>query len=226
MYSTDRIKIISIEGIIGAGKSTLLKKVKEEFDRRFKHLGESIHIVPESLDIWKNITDEEGKDILSLFYSDPQKFSFMFQCVTSTTLKKSIVNSRKKFPTSILLVERSLETVSHVFENMLYENKCISGVEHKIFNLIYNEYRNSIHTEARIFLNTDIKTAMDRIKLRNRYGEQDIDEQYLNLLFQKHQSLFTNFPIPTCEINGNVSKNDKLYRDNVSKIVEFLGQYI
>ena len=102
MNTTNKINFISIEGSIGAGKSTLLQHVYLELQRR--GLGEDrVYIVPESIDEWNGVTDE-GKTILQLFYQDKKKYAFAFQCLTLTTLFKSIRRVSEKHPDTIILL--------------------------------------------------------------------------------------------------------------------------
>jgi deoxyadenosine/deoxycytidine kinase len=54
--------LISIEGNVGAGKSTLLKKLKEAHPE--------YNFVPEPVDTWLEVKDEEDNHILKLFYGD------------------------------------------------------------------------------------------------------------------------------------------------------------
>ena len=55
-------QLIAIEGNIGVGKSTFTGILKNTFENSM--------IVPEPIDIWMNIKNKEGENILGLFYKD------------------------------------------------------------------------------------------------------------------------------------------------------------
>ena len=60
--------ILSIEGNIGSGKSTIIDYLKE----RYKNDKEFIFL-PEPVDEWETIKDEENNTILQKFYADQKK---------------------------------------------------------------------------------------------------------------------------------------------------------
>ena len=60
-------KIIYVEGNIGTGKTTFLKNLNVEDNYK-------IQILFEPVDEWIK------SGMLRKFYSDPEKFSFLFQC--------------------------------------------------------------------------------------------------------------------------------------------------
>ena len=65
--------IFTVEGNIGSGKTTLISQLKDvKFDK--PHI-----VVFEKVDEWSKLKDNEGQDILSLFYKDKQKYSYIFQ---------------------------------------------------------------------------------------------------------------------------------------------------
>jgi deoxyadenosine/deoxycytidine kinase len=63
--------LVSIEGNIGAGKSTLLKALKES------QIGWCF--IDEPLDAWTALTDDEGCNILQLYYQDQRRWASTFQ---------------------------------------------------------------------------------------------------------------------------------------------------
>jgi deoxyadenosine/deoxycytidine kinase len=67
------MSLFTIEANIGAGKSTLLAELQNlKFDK--PHI-----VIQEQVKEWSNLKDNEGNDILSLFYKDKQKYSYIFQ---------------------------------------------------------------------------------------------------------------------------------------------------
>ena len=64
-------RIISLDGNIGVGKTTLIEHIRKRFP--------DIVIVPEPVDMWTQLKDEKGRNLLELFYKDKQRWSFSFQ---------------------------------------------------------------------------------------------------------------------------------------------------
>ena len=72
--------LVSIEGNIGAGKSTLLTALKgSQLDWCF---------IDEPLDAWTSLSNEEGVNILQLYYTDQSRWASTFQinAVLSTSI--------------------------------------------------------------------------------------------------------------------------------------------
>ena len=68
------IRIVSVEGNIGSGKSTFLKFVANECANT-----KGIVILPEPVDKWEELKDQNGSSIIELFYRDKDKYAFPFQ---------------------------------------------------------------------------------------------------------------------------------------------------
>jgi len=224
MNTTNKINFISIEGSIGAGKSTLLQHVYLELQRR--GLGEDrVYTVPESIDEWNGVTDE-GKTILQLFYQDKKKYAFAFQCLTLTTLFKNIRRVSEKHPDTIILSERSLYSNRFIFENMLYDSGDMSHIEHVIYEKMWNEYNRMMFQSITIYVNTDVKTCVNRIIQRQRPGEGEIPLKYLNELHVRHQNLI--YALRQVEnhklvlFDGNLTVNTLGYNTRVNELVDLV----
>ena len=85
------MSFISIEGNIGAGKSTLVDILK-------KILGKELESVflQEPVDTWLNTVNEEGKNILDLFYNNQERWSYSFQMNAFITRLKLIEKTMSK----------------------------------------------------------------------------------------------------------------------------------
>ncbi len=190
MQNIDEKIIISIEGNIGVGKSTFVEKV-------LKANWENCEIVPEPIDLWNQITDPEGKNILHTFYSDIKRWAYSFQNVACITrmmkMDETIRNSDNKY----IFLDRSLATDANVFEKMLYDSKNINEQEHKMYLLWYDFYwkyvrdRNT-NKSIHIYLKCDAEVCLDRIKKRGREEEKGITLDYLNDLNKYHDAWLTS----------------------------------
>jgi len=172
--------IVSIEGNIGVGKTTFTNILQ-------KHYTESV-IVSEPVDIWLNTKTKNGENILGLFYKDINRWAYTFQNIAYVTRMMKIqdaINSDKE----IIFLDRSLGTDKNVFEKMLYDDGIISDIEHNIYNLwcdFYKNYINNINIKY-IYLRCSPETAYDRIKKRGREEEKNITLEYLVKLHKYHE---------------------------------------
>ena len=173
------VRIISVEGNIGAGKTTLLDELETCL---LAHDQTDVIILREPVDQWTKIYDAEGKNILERFYEDPVKHSFQFQVLIFTTMLDLVKRTVEEQPDcSIIVCERSLETSRFVFAKMLHDDGLMSDMEYKIYETLFaDETIQQYLPTSIVYLPTDNTTCMERIRQRNRSGEQTINETYLD----------------------------------------------
>lgn len=173
---TINVKIISFEGSIGAGKTTILSQIKEYINREKI---DNIFIIKEPVDLW------ERTNILSKFYSDQKKFAGFFQLFVLETLIDVLRNkikecSRKKNKNIYIITERSIESTKWVFAQMLYDDKIITEEEMKCYTYVHSMEENKKYSpRGIIYLNTPPNICKQRIMNRNRSGENNIENNYL-----------------------------------------------
>lgn len=177
--------MISVEGNIGAGKSTFIRIMEEKFYRDRRAV-----VVSEPVEMWKNIRDERGENILNKFYGDIGRWSYSFQNMAYITrimkLEDSIRENREE---RIIFQDRSVECDKNVFEKMLYDDKKIEEIEHQLYKLWNNFYERYMSKNIRnrtIYLRCSVETAMRRIKKRGREEERGIEKEYLEKLGRYH----------------------------------------
>jgi len=178
--------IVAIEGNIGVGKSTFTQILKETF--------ENSTIVSEPVDIWLNIKNKEGENILGLFYKDINRWAYTFQNLAYITRMMKIEDAIRSSK-GIVFLDRSLGTDRNVFEKMLHDDKILDEIEHNMYNLwydFYTKYVNSNYNQLYIYLKCDPKTAYERIKKRGREEEKNISFEYLEKLHKYHEEWLTN----------------------------------
>jgi len=206
-------KIIAIEGNIGVGKSTFTNILKVNFNNSL--------IVSEPVDIWINMKDDSGNNILGLFYKDIKRWAYSFQNLAYVTRMIKIsdaINSDKE----VIFLDRSLGTDKNVFEKMLYDDKVLSDLEHKMYELWCNFYQKNIHSgeEYIIYLKCDPKTAFERIKKRGREEEKNITLEYLEKLHKYHELWLShkdNVLIIDCD---REFETDIKYQENIVSYVK------
>lgn len=182
----NKVRFISIEGNIGAGKSTLLNHIRgyiEEYE-----LNKDNHIVflREPVDIWQNMKDTEGKNILELLYENPHKYAFEFQLTAYSSQIKLIDETLEKNPQCTLIIsERCFEAGHNVFTKMLCDEGCISSIQYEIYKYLLGTRTNTnqlIHTgvpDKVLYLDLRPETCIQRIHKRGREEETPITLDYI-----------------------------------------------
>ena len=224
--------IVSVEGNIGVGKSTFIDILKSKWDYEG-----GCEVVPEPVDLWKNLVNTDGKNILQTFYEDIPRWAYSFQNVACITrmmkMEESIRNSSSKY----IFLDRSLGTDKNVFEAMLHDQGQMNELEHQMYNLwcdFYHQYVRSQSNQIYIYLKASPETCASRIKKRGRVEEETIGLDYLKGLNDYHDSWLLTEPnvvIIDCEeefendidkhnwmINQIKSKLDLITSENKNKI--------
>ena len=228
--------IFTVEGNIGSGKTTLIGELKNlKFNK--PHI-----VVFEQVKEWADLKDNDGVDILSLFYKDKQKYSYMFQSYVLFSRLHHLLNTIKENPNHIIICERCHLTDLYVFAKSLYEMKDINDIEWKVYNMWHQQLRDmlNINIDGCIFVNTSPEVCYNRIKKRSRTGEDCIPLDYLELLHNKHVewlldrpkqyetkkwfALKKDFMSPVLNIDGDVDIYDYKEREKqMNLIIEFVN---
>jgi deoxyguanosine kinase len=222
-------KIVSIEGNIGSGKSTLLENLKKQYANH-KH----IIFLPEPVDDWEKIKDNEGNTMLKKFYANQEKYSFAFQIMAYISrlkiLKqtiKNITNNINNTTQYIIITERSLYTDKLVFAKMLYDQGKIEHVCYQIYLNLFEEFVNDFPISYIVYVNTNPEKCYERIHKRARDGEEVIPLNYLTDCHNYHEEfLDENKGIQSIKLtlNGNVDiyENKKILEKWLTQIHTFI----
>lgn len=180
---------IVFDGNIGCGKSTLINKIRND-----TYI--DLPIYDEPLHNWN--------EWLELFYSDMNKYSFGFQM---RVLKSHL--DKKYIPRGIF--ERSPLSCQRVFGQILYEDNFMNELEWKLTNEYNDDY--GWYPDVVIYLRCDPSTSFERVKQRNRPGEEGITYEYLERLHDKYEKLYiksSNFKVIVIDSNKSF---DQVYCD-------------
>lgn len=208
--------IISLDGNIGAGKTTFLKEIRNKIH--------GIRVVDEPVGQWTALKNAEGKNLLELFYEDKKRWSYTFQnCAILTRLKNiqdavNSVDTTVKGP-QVIITERSVLTDKHVFAEMLYDAGDIDPLEWELYDTWFNIFGKQHPVTGIIYISTSAVTSKDRIKIRNRQGEENIGMDYLKALDAQHKKWVDNTNIPVLTLSTEV---DVSVEENIEKVVQFI----
>jgi deoxyadenosine/deoxycytidine kinase len=163
---------VYIVGNIGCGKSTFIKALSKYFlENNFDHL-----ILEEPVNEWLNIVDVDGKNVFDAFYTDPKRNAFVFQLLCQLSRK----NMEDQIDPScrIYFTERSLKCGNDIFTKHMI-NKNILTTEQAIFLKDKIQLVNKGNVTCYVYLYTPANVCLERIKRRNRPGEEKITIEYL-----------------------------------------------
>ena len=169
------LRIVSIEGNIGVGKSTLLA----EWKRRYEN-DPRIVFMPEPVDQWSKICNEEGNTILSCFYANPDKYAFPFQVLAYTSRLAAFQKVVEMHPAcEIIVCERSLEADRYIFAEMMRDQRTMEPMIYEVYRTLYDATAKPFEVDTIVYLEACPATCLRRIQKRGREGEGGIQLDYL-----------------------------------------------
>ncbi len=214
--------IFSIDGNIGSGKSTLLNELKsyiEEYDEE-NIIKNNFVYLPEPVDVWETLKDNDGNTILSKFYGNMKRYSFSFQMMAYISRLSALKEIIRKNPNKIIITERSVETDKNVFAKMLYDSENIEEIEYQIYLKWFDEFIKSVPINGYIYVRTSPEKSHERILKRNRDGEV-VTLDYLKNCHTYHELWMKNNK-NILTIEGNHEKDNIEYESSKSKIVSWI----
>lgn len=170
-----------VEGNIGCGKSSFLREL------------EKLHvpILQEPVDVWARTRNENGKNILEEFYSDPTRNAYLFQSIAF----RSRVDAMSKLTQPKTVVERSVFTDRNIFAATARADGHMSNIEWddyvKWFDWVIDKCPKP---EKFVYLRAEPETCMERIGHRARSGESTITLEYIQKLHERHDTWLLNEP--------------------------------
>ena len=175
-----------LEGNIGAGKTTLLNKIKEHGLGNGTKSLQPIEVVFEPVNSWHK--QKSGQSLLTNFYADIPRWGYTLETYAmACRVREHIAEQAKNNP--FKLIERSIYSGHYCFAHNSYHNGGMSRLEWLIYNQWFHFLvRNKCQAPLGfIYLTCDPATCLERIKLRNRAGEDNISLQYLEQIHERHE---------------------------------------
>jgi len=200
------VKTIAVEGNIAAGKSSFLKILEKELN---------YVIAPEPVSKWQKIVDEEesitcsqenGGNLLGMFYNDPKRWAFTFQTYAFLSRLRSQLQpsepyfeneeetssqqEKRRKNVMVQFLERSVFSDRYCFATNCFENNLMTEIEWNIYKDWHSWTTKTfgISLDAFIYLRTQPSTCFERLKKRGREEEKDsVTLEYLESLHNKHE---------------------------------------
>lgn len=194
--------LISIEGNIGSGKSLFCNYIKKHFETE-KPINKSVYFVDEPVDDWQSIKDSNG-NLIEHFYTCPEKYSFCFQMTAYISRLVKLKKVLKIAKTDdIIIMERCIFSDYNVFARMLYNTGKINEIEFKCYKMWFNNFLEDIPEILFVYIKANPNVCDERIKKRNRGGENDISLEYLNTCEEYHEKWLNCNNIKLITLDGN-----------------------
>lgn len=204
---------ISIEGNISAGKSTLLTYLEKE--KKFQ-------IIKEPLNIWENF---KGYNLLRLSYENKAQYSFLFQNLVQLSMLKQHLSHKNR---QMVIQERSYLSTHQIFCQKFKQDKTFSYLETEILNEYFTffagQFEQQISPKKIIYLQTKPEVSFERIKYRNRGGENFISLEYVKSIHNLYENWITkikkegNIKVLTVDANQDKARIHNEY----NKIIHFI----
>lgn len=155
------VKCVSLEGNVGCGKSSTLGILKQK----------GYTVVPEPIKKWGATLD--------LFYSNPQKYCYVFQTrvlAELITMREKILNASKPHKDNVIFFERS-QMGAKVFLEVAVDNGDMHRAEHETYlrlEAIMLQARPAVaRANVHVLIDTPPDQCCARIVQRERQAEQD-----------------------------------------------------
>lgn len=161
---------IAIEGVIGVGKTTLARLLQPAFDSELL------------LEIF------EENPFLSDFYSDRARYAFQ----TQIFFLLSRYHQQRRGVTAILATGKSLLSDYTFAKDSLFATINLKGDELEMYHRVHAALAEKISLpDLLVYLRADTDVLMQRIALRDRTYERNMERGYIEQLNQAYEEFFS-----------------------------------
>ncbi|ACJ32399.1 MULTISPECIES: deoxynucleoside kinase [Anoxybacillus] len=190
-----RVPFITVEGPIGVGKTSLAKVISTHFQ----------------YELLKEIVDENP--FLGKFYENIEEWSFQTEMFFLCNRYKQLEDVEKNF----LNNGKPVVADYHIFKNLIFAKQTLKGKQYEKYVRIYDILTNDMpKPNVVIYLHASLHTLLERIAMRGREFEKNIDPNYLQQLSHAYEQAMEQFEqahphIPVLRFNGD--ELDFVHRD-------------
>lgn len=175
---------ISIEGVIGVGKTTLARLLQESFQAELL------------LEVF------EENPFLANFYSDRARYAFQ----TQIFFLLSRYHQQNRTVPAVLESGRNLITDYTFAKDALFARINLQGDELDMYYNVHDALAEKIPLpELVVYLSADTKVLMERIAMRDRPYERNMEIEYIGTLNDAYEDFFDNYfqGVPVLRVDTN-----------------------
>lgn len=173
---------MAIEGVIGVGKTTLARSIQSAFNAQLL------------LEVF------EENPFLSHFYADRAKYAFQ------TQIFFLLSRYRQQHQVIQRLLRASHVVSDYTFaKDRIFAHLNLQGDELDTYEHLYSALAENVLTpDLVVYLDADIPIVMQRIAVRDRSYERDMDTDYITNLLRAYEEFFSRYTeAPVLHINTN-----------------------
>jgi deoxyguanosine kinase len=170
---------IAIEGVIGVGKTSLARLLQPQFDAQLL------------LEVF------EENPFLSDFYSDRQRYAFQ------TQIYFLLSRYRQQHEAVPRLLERGSLIADYTFaKDALFARLNLHGDELQTYHQVHTALAERIRVpDLVLYLRVDTDIALQRIAMRDRSYERNMERDYIHELNQAYEAFFAESAGPVLTID-------------------------
>ena len=190
---------IAIEGVIGVGKTTLARLLAPSFDA----------------DMLLEIFEENP--FLSDFYSDRTRYAFQ----TQIFFLLSRYHQQRRGVTAIVASGRSLLSDYTFAKDALFARINLAGDELQMYNRVHEALAEKIPLpDLLVYLSAGTDTLMQRIALRDRSYERNMERGYIEELNSAYEDFFSKPYDGTPVLSIDTNPLDFVHNPKHLKLIE------
>ena len=198
---------VAIEGVIGVGKTTLARLLQSAFEAEIL------------LEVF------EENPFLSDFYSDRARYAFQ----TQIFFLLSRYHQQRRGVTQAVPTGKNLLSDYTFAKDALFARINLQGDELEMYRRVHEALAEKIPLpDLLVYLRADTNVLMQRIALRDRTYERNMERGYIDELNHAYDEFFTvpydHTPVLTIDTNNiNIVQNPEHLKQVENKIRETLG---
>lgn len=198
---------VAIEGVIGVGKTTLARLLQSAFNAEIL------------LEVF------EENPFLSDFYGDRVRYAFQ----TQIFFLLSRYHQQRRGVTEVVATGKNLLSDYTFAKDALFARINLQGDELEMYRRVHEALAEKIPLpDLLVYLRADTDVLMQRIALRDRPYERNMERGYIDELNHAYEEFFTtpydHTPVLTIDTNNiNIVQNPEHLKQVENKIREALG---